>query len=132
VNDALDTLKHRIEGGLTGYSVTKVIQLLNHPRELGLHGSEWGDYQPYCGWGRLAWGPFTEAFQTVLRLPQLNPPACRHIVRAARAGKTPGLSGAGLREVIALLSRYAEALDEDQTRTTKCQRGLTSGGEHPD
>jgi hypothetical protein len=78
--------------------------------------SEWGDYEPYRGWRRRAWGEFTEAFHTVTRLAQLNPPAARYVVRAFRAGKTPGLSAVGLRQVIALLTRYADALDREAHR----------------
>jgi hypothetical protein len=63
------------------------------------------------GWDRLAWGPFTKALETVTRLMQLNPPAPRYVVKAVRAGKTPGLSAAVLRDVIALLTRYMNALE---------------------
>jgi Protein of unknown function (DUF3102) len=77
------------------------------------HDSEWGDYEPYRGWGVKGWGPFGEKLRTVLDLLKFYPPATRHVVRAARAGKTPGLSAAALRVVIALLTRYADALDRE-------------------
>jgi Protein of unknown function (DUF3102) len=63
-------------------------------------------------WGRLSWGvPFVDALQAVTRITQFNPPAPRYIVKAALAGKTPGLTAPALREVIALLTRYADALE---------------------
>jgi hypothetical protein len=102
-------------GNVLPISVNHAAFLLKHPCDsegLGDCEYDWGEYVPYRGWGRLAWGAFTPALQTVLRLPQLSPPAPRYIVKAARAGKTPGLSAAALREVISLLTRYADALEK--------------------
>jgi hypothetical protein len=79
-------------------------------------GHEWGEYAPWRGWGVSGWGQFGEKLRTVLDLPKLYPPAARYVVKAYRAGKTPGLSAAGLREVIALLTRYADALDREAHR----------------
>ena len=46
-----------------------------------------------------------------MHIAQVNPPAPRYVVKAARNGKTPGLTALALREAIALLTRYAEALE---------------------
>ena len=114
--------KHRADlsdeiGNVLPISVTQAMQLLKHPLEgreggrgCGIH--EWGDYVPYGGWGCGAWQqPFNTFLEAATRLPQLKPPAPRYVVKAARAGKTPGLTAPTLREAIALLTRYAEALE---------------------
>jgi hypothetical protein len=54
--------------------------------------------------------------QAVTCITQFNPPKPRYVVRAARAGKTPGLTAPALREAIALLTRYAEALEKAEAR----------------
>jgi hypothetical protein len=99
-------------GNVLPISVNRALAMLKWPYygSGGYHDFE-NEYEPYRGWGRPAWGPFSQALETVIRLPQLNPPAARYVVRALRAGKTPGLSAAVLREVAALLIRYADALD---------------------
>jgi hypothetical protein len=66
-------------------------------------------------WERLAWTRFGDALQTVLSLPQLGPPRPAYLVKAFRAGKTPGLSAAALREAAALLIRYADAIEAGLT-----------------
>jgi len=106
-------------GNVLPLSVNEALDILKHPAECGFPGSEWGEYAAPRGWGRLAWGPFSQALEIVTRLPQLNPPAPRYVVQAARAGKTPGLSAAILRKVAALLIRYADAIDEDGARVGK-------------
>jgi len=107
-------------GNVLPLSVNGALDMLKHPADCGFPGSEWGEYAPPQGWGCLAWGPFSKALEIVTRLPQLNPPAARYVVRAARAGKTPGLSAAVLREVAALLIRYADAIErEDGARVGK-------------
>ena len=98
-------------GNTLPLSVNEALDELKHPADRGFPGSEWGEYAPHREWGRRGWGPFSEALETVMRLPQLNPPAARHVARAVREGKTPGLSAAVLREVAALLIRYADAID---------------------
>jgi hypothetical protein len=114
--------KHRTKlcdenGNVLPISVTEALLRLKHPIEGAESGRgsgehEWGEYEPWRGWGRLAWGvPFVTALQAVTRITQANPPAPRHVARAAREGKTPGLSASVLREAIALLMRYADALD---------------------
>ena len=66
-------------------------------------------------WGGLSWGvPFVEALQAVTRLTQCKPPKPCYVAKAALAGKTPGLTAAGLREAITLLTRYAEALERER------------------
>lgn len=104
VTEAMHTLRHPTEGGESG-------------RGSGLH--EWGDYVPYNGWGCAPWYKFGSALEAVTRLTQLNPPRPCYVVKAARAGKTPGLSAAVLREVIALLARYADALERDSHPTKR-------------
>lgn len=107
-------------GNVLPISVTKALRLLLHYDAADPDGSgysEWGDYVRYDGWGRLAWGaPFVQALRAVTRITQLHPPAPRYVVKAARAGKTPGLSAPALREAIALLTRYAIALEADAGR----------------
>jgi hypothetical protein len=98
-------------GNALPLSVNEALDWLRHPADRGFPGSEWSEYAPYRRWGRLAWGRFSEALETVTRIPQLNPPAARDVARAVREGKTPGLSAAVLREVAALLIRYADAID---------------------
>jgi len=99
-------------GNVLPMSVNDALDQLRHPAEREFPGSEWGEYVPHHGWGRLAWGAFSKALEIVTRLPQLNPPAARYVVQAVRAGKTPGLSAAVLREVAALLTRYADAIED--------------------
>ena len=99
-------------GNVLPISVHKAVQwlrlLAQSPEPSGEDDFPGGRY----AWGSLSWGaPFAEALQAVTRLPQLNPPAPRYVVNAARAGKTPGLTAPALREAIALLTRYAEALE---------------------
>ena len=100
-------------GNVLPISVTDAMATLSHPIERGFPFSEWGDYTP-CGhqWGRPAWGSFSSALQTVTSLADLKPPAPRHVVKAALAGKTSGLTAPVLRQAIALLTRYAEALEK--------------------
>src|SRR5262249_31578024 len=101
------------KGNVLPISVRKAIDHLKHPLPPDGSGvSEWGER--HSDWGPLAWREFGEALHTVIHLPQLKPPAPRYVVKAARAGKTPGLSAAGLRQVIALLTHYADALAEVQ------------------
>jgi hypothetical protein len=100
-------------GNVLPISVSQALDCLKHPATRGYEGySEWGEYVPYHGWGRLAWGEFSQALKIVTRLLQLNPPSPHHVRKAARAGKTPGLTADGLRKVIALLTRYADALED--------------------
>jgi hypothetical protein len=111
--------KHRAafcdeNGNVLPISVTRAMGLLNHYVDCGgINGSEWDESQRWTGWGRLAWGKFGDALETVTHLTQLNPPKPRYVVQAARAGKTPGLTAEALREAIALLTRYAEALERE-------------------
>jgi hypothetical protein len=99
-------------GNVLPISVNDALRQLQHPVECGYPNEPWPTHEPYRGWGRAAWGLFNYALQEVISLPQLNPPAARYVVKASRAGKTPGLSAAALREVIALLNRYADALEK--------------------
>jgi Protein of unknown function (DUF3102) len=63
-------------------------------------------------WHVRAWGGFGGKLEAVIELGRWsNPPAPRHVAKAAKAGKTPGLTAAALREAIALLTRYADALE---------------------
>jgi hypothetical protein len=62
-------------------------------------------------WPRLAWRRFADALKTALSLPELGPPRPAYIVKAFRAGKTPGLDAEVLRKVAALLIRYADAIE---------------------
>jgi hypothetical protein len=117
--------KHRADlcdenGNTLPISVTEAMDRLKHPVERGFVGwSEWGDYVP-CRWGRLAWNEqFRTALEGVTRILQFNPPAPRYVAKAVRAGKTPGLTAPVLRDVIALLTRYAEALDRAPPRTSR-------------
>jgi hypothetical protein len=65
-------------------------------------------------WGPQSWGePFNRALEGVTRITKCRPPAPQFVVKAVRAGKTPGLSAPVLREAIALLTRYAEALERE-------------------
>jgi hypothetical protein len=65
-------------------------------------------------WGRQSWGePFSYSLHAVTRITHCKPPEPRWVVKAAREGKTPGLTAEALREAIALLSRYADALERD-------------------
>ncbi|HMF24415.1 MAG TPA: DUF3102 domain-containing protein [Pseudolabrys sp.] len=100
-------------GNVLPLSVNDALDLLKHAADRGFPGSEWGDYEPFRGWGVRGWGKFSEALQIVMRLPQLNPPAARYVVQAARAGKLPGLTAAVLREAATLLNRYADAIERD-------------------
>jgi hypothetical protein len=95
------------------------------PEPSGEDDREWGDSPQ---WGGLSWGvPFAEALQAVTHITQYNPPKPRYIVKAARAGKTPGLSATVLREAIALLTRYADALEAAYTdRTPTVDRPYTA------
>jgi hypothetical protein len=117
-------------GNVLPISVRRAVLLLNHPNTGdGAGYSEWGDYVPDTRWGGLAWhAPFAEALQLTTRLPQLNPPAPRYVAKAVRAGKTPGLTAPVLREVIALLTRYADAL-EGQPKVSATVPAMSSGQE---
>lgn len=97
-------------GNVLPISVREALGALKHPQEGG-DGEAWGTYTPWRGWGVQGWGEFGEALCTVTRLPQLNLPACRYVVAAARAGKTPGLTATSLRDAAAILVRYAEAFE---------------------
>ena len=102
-------------------AVEQLKQLRGRPYE--------GDYDPdemeefpgrngpqICEWGSLSWGvPFADALYAVTRLPELKPPRPAYIAKAALAGKTPGLTAPVLRQVIALLDRYAVALEAADT-----------------
>jgi hypothetical protein len=118
-------------GKVLPISVTEALKQLKHyPEDTGSY-EEFAPYVPYRGWGRLAWGvPFVDALQTTLSLPRLNPPAARYVVKAARAGKTPGLTPAALRSVVALLNRYADALEkkEKPASTGRGDAGLCEEG----
>ena len=91
----------------------EAIDLIKHQQDRGgINGSD-GSGGSYDGWGRLSWGePFVEALHAVTQLTKLNPPAPRYVVKAARDGRTPGLTAAALRDAITLLTRYAEALED--------------------
>jgi hypothetical protein len=53
-------------------------------------------------WRVWAWGTFGHLLQSAITLGQLsNPPATRHVTKAVREGKTPGLTAAALRDAIA-------------------------------
>ena len=103
-------------GNTLPLSVRQALDALKHPSEPDGSGhSEWGDYAPFNGWGRMAWDKrFSEALEAVTHITQFNPPAPRYVVKAVREGKTPGLTARVLREVIALLVRYAEALEAEE------------------
>ena len=67
-------------------------------------------------WHVQAWGGFGGKLEAAIELGRWsNPPAPRYVVKAARDGKTPGLTAAVLREAIALLTRYAEALERSES-----------------
>ena len=93
-------------------AVERLKPLRQHPEPQGGPGdAEWGPYRPFGGWGRLAWGPFGAALQASIHITRLNPPRPVYLVKAVLAGKTPGLTAAALRGTIALLTRYADALE---------------------
>jgi hypothetical protein len=100
-------------GNVLPISVREAIDLIKHQQDRGgINGSD-GSGGSYDGWGRLAWGaPFVSALQAVTRLTQCRPPKPRHVVKAAKAGKTPGLTAAGLREAIMFLTSIADALED--------------------
>jgi hypothetical protein len=100
-------------GNVLPISVTEAVDLIKHPIERGFPGSEWGKSTVPL-WGGLSWGPFSDALEAVTRIAQCRPPAPRYVVKADREGKTPGLTSAVLREAIALLTRYAEALEREE------------------
>ena len=63
-------------------------------------------------WHVRAWGGFAGKLAAVIELGQwTNPPAPRHVAKAALAGKTPGLTAPALRATAAILVKYAEALE---------------------
>ena len=65
-------------------------------------------------WHVRAWGGFGGKLAAVIELGQWsNPPAPRHVAKAAKAGKTPGLTATALREAVALMVKYAEALERN-------------------
>jgi hypothetical protein len=76
--------------------------------------SEWGE-RGHCAWGCAAWGSFNGALQTAMRITEFGAPRPSLISRAYRAGKTPGLEPARLREAAALLIRYADAIEAGLT-----------------
>jgi len=100
-------------GNVLPMSVNDALDQLRHPAEREFRGfSEWGDGKRTCSWGCFAWGePFNYALKAVTFITQCNPPKPRYVVRAAREGKTPGLSAPVLRAAITLLARYADALE---------------------
>jgi hypothetical protein len=99
-------------GKVLPISVNKALHMLKWPYygSGGLHEFE-NEYEPYRGWGVRGWGTCAQTLEAITRLPQLNPPAARHVVRAYHAGKTPGLNATVLRQVAALLIRYADAIE---------------------
>ena len=63
-------------------------------------------------WRRQSWGePFNQALWTVVLITQCRPPEPQYVVKAVREGKTPGLTAEAIRSAIALLTRYADALE---------------------
>jgi hypothetical protein len=109
-------------GNVLPISVNKALHVLKNTNPwpgdgFSGHDSEWGEREPWRGWGLSGWGRFGENLRTVLDLPNLHPPAACYIVKAYRAGKTPALTPAALREAIALLTRYADALEGMESRT---------------
>jgi Protein of unknown function (DUF3102) len=69
-------------------------------------------------WHVRAWGGFGGALMGVIEFGRWsNPPAPRHVAKAAKAGKTPGLTAESLRAASALLTRYAEALERLEALT---------------
>jgi hypothetical protein len=65
-------------------------------------------------WRVQNWRDFGALLETALMLGQWdNPPKPRHVAKAAKTGRTPGLTAESLRAVIAILTRYAEALEAD-------------------
>ena len=109
--------KHRKDfcdanGQLLPISVNEALDLLKHPSDRG--GESWEPHNPRDpSWGVPGWGAFRDALHATIDLPKLRPPAARYIVKAARAGKTPGLTAARLREVSGLCHAYADALERD-------------------
>jgi hypothetical protein len=100
-------------GNVLPISVNRALAMLKWPYygTGGVHEFENDEYKPREGWGCPAWGSFRQALEAATRLSQLNPPAARYVAKAARAGKTPGLTAAVLREVAALLTHYADAIE---------------------
>ena len=103
-------------GNVLPISVREAVGQLHHSQDCGkINGSD-GSAGSFDGWGGLPCGaPFVDALQAVTRIAQCPPPAPRYVVKAAREGKAPGLTAAVLREAIALLTRYAEALERFET-----------------
>jgi DUF3102 family protein len=115
-------------GNVLPMSVNDALDQLKHPAERGFHGfSEWGDGKRTCSWGCFAWGePFNHALKAVTFITDCNPPKPRYVVRAARAGKTPNLTVTALRAAIALLTRYADALENAQAGRRRIKDPLPS------
>jgi hypothetical protein len=115
-------------GNVLPISVREAIGALKHPLPPDGSGySEWGE-PARSRWGELSWGPpFSDALRAVTRIAQCRPPAPRYVVKAAKEGKTPGLTAPILRHAIMLLTRYADALQALEapvcsTSTTSYQR----------
>ena len=65
-----------------------------------------------CEWRVPSWSKeFAAALRTVIHITQYDAPAPRRVVKAARDGRTPGLTAESLRAAITLLTRYAEGLE---------------------
>jgi hypothetical protein len=63
-------------------------------------------------WRVPSWNrEFSAALRVVIHITQQDAPAPRRVAKAARDGRTPGLTAASLREAVAYLTRYAEALE---------------------
>jgi hypothetical protein len=61
---------------------------------------------------RQSWGErFSRALETAVLITKCRPPEPRYVVKAVREGKTPGLTAEAIRSAIALLTRYADALE---------------------
>ena len=103
-------------GKVLPISVNKALHMLKWPYygSGGPHEFE-NEYEPYRGWGCSAWGqPFNHALKAITFITECYPPAPRYVVRATRQGKTPGLNAPVLRAAIALLTGYADALENAQ------------------
>jgi hypothetical protein len=96
-------------GNVLPMSVRDAVEVLRPPSEWFGTGED-----DHPTWRKLPWGEeFGRGLAEIIHLLNRNPPRARYVVKAARKGNTPGLTAAALREVVALLNRYADALERE-------------------
>jgi len=103
-------------GNVLPISVSEAVEVLKPQREVSgvaLSEEEMEEANSTCrSWRKLPWGQeFGRGLAEMIRMLERNPPKARYVVKAACKGNTPGLTSSALREVIALLNRYADALE---------------------